>query len=159
MASVKVENTERLLKRLDNIAKTDVYDTMIKATNMVHGQAKEYAPVRYGDLAGSIHQEVKKESNVVTGRVFTNKEYAPYVEFGTGIKGTNTYPYEIKGLNLTYRSTPWVYYDEKKDTFVYTTGQVAHSYMYRALKTHEKYIKSLFKTEVKAKIDSQCKGG
>lgn len=159
MASVTIKNADRLLKRLNNIANTDVYDTMVKATNMVHGQAKQLAPADTGNLRGSIHQEVKKKSNTVEGRVFTNVEYAPYVEFGTGSKGDGTYPYNVEGLNLTYRSTPWVYHDEKEDKFIYTTGQVAQPYMYPALKMNEKYIKSLFKTEVKAKIDSQCKGG
>ena len=85
MATVK--NTDRLLKRLNNIANVDVKKTMEKATLMVHAQAKLLAPADTGNLRESIHQEVKTTSNSVEGRVFTNVQYAPYVEFGTGIKG------------------------------------------------------------------------
>lgn len=161
MATIKtqVKNVDRLLKRLNNIANTDVKETMVKATNMVHAQAKLLAPADTGNLRGSIHQEVKAKGKVVEGRVFTNLQYAPYVEFGTGSKGDGTYPYEVKGLNLTYRNTPWVYTPDGGETFYRTEGQVAQPYMYPALKQHEKYIKQLFKTEVKAKIESQCKGG
>lgn len=157
MATIK--NVDRLLKRLTNIANTDVKDTMVKATLLVHAQAKTLAPADTDNLRGSIHQEVKQKAKSVEGRVFTNVQYAPYVEFGTGSKGNGTYPYSPKGLNLTYRNTPWVYTPDGGETFYRTNGQVAQPFMYPALKQNEKTIKQLFKDEVKAKIDKQCKGG
>lgn len=157
MATIK--NVDRLLKRLNNIANTDVKDTMVKATNLVHAQAKLNAPADTGNLRGSIHQEVKVRGQEVVGRVFTNVNYASYVEFGTGSKGSGTYPYKVKGLNLSYRNTPWVYTPDGGETFYRTEGQVAQPYMYPAFKKNEKRIREMFKTEVKAKIDKQCKGG
>lgn len=156
MASIK--NVSRLLKRLNNIANTDVKDAMNKATMLVHAQAKALAPADTGNLRGSIHQEVKQKNQSVEGRVFTNVQYASYVEFGTGSKGNGTYPYKPKTLNLTYKSEPWVYTPDGGETFYRTNGQVAQPYMYPALQQNKKAIKNLFKDNVKANIQKQCGG-
>lgn len=159
MASITIKNADRLLQRLNNIANTDVYDTMVKATTLVQAQAKLLAPKDTGNLAGSIHQNITKSNDNILGSISTNVRYAPYVEFGTGVKGNGTYPYKPKNINLTYRSSGWCYFDESKQELIFTKGQVAQPYMYPALKRNEKAIKQLFKDGVKAKIDSQCKGG
>ena len=158
MASVTVKNVDRLLKKLNNIANFNTVGTMRKGTQLVHGQAKELAPVDTGNLKGSIHMDVKINADTVEGRVYTNLEYAPYVEFGTGSKGAGTYPYSIKGLSLAYRSSPWCYLDED-DNLIWTAGQPAQPYMYPALKNNEKYIKKLFKSDIKNNINKICKGG
>lgn len=157
MATIK--NVDRLLSRLNNISNIELKDAMVKATSLVHAQAKTLAPVDKGNLRGSIHQEVKQNAQIITGRVFTNVQYAPYVEFGTGSKGTGTYPYKIDGLNLSYRDTPWVYTPDGGETFYHTEGQVAQPYMYPALKRNEKYIKQLFKEGVHTELKQNCSGG
>ena len=131
---------------------------MNEATKLVHGQAKELAPVDTGDLAGSIHMQVKASGDELQGRVYTNKEYAAYVEFGTGIKGNGTYPYKVEGLNLSYTDKGWAYFDEEKDEWIYTTGQVAQPYMYPALKDNEKAIRKMFKDGVHTRIKQNCEG-
>ena len=140
-----IKNADRLLSRLNNIANMDLKDTMNKATTIVHGQAKVLAPRDTGVLASSIHMEVKQRGKTIQGRVYTNVQYAPFVEFGTGVRGTGSYPYEINGLKLEY----------KKDW----AGMKAQPYMYPALKQHEKYIKQLVKKEVHKKLKQNCKGG
>ena len=155
MASIEIKGIERLTRILNNTAEMDLTEKMTKATSLVHGQAKSLAPVRTGDLAGSIHEDVKKLPTGIQGRVFTNKTYAIYVEFGTGIKGRGSYPYKIKGVSLAYRGTSWVYTPDGGETFYRTKGQVAQPYMYPALKRNEKYIKRLFKEGVQEKL----KGG
>ncbi len=130
-----------------------------KATQLVHGQAKALAPTDTGQLAGSIHMQVKDTGKELQGRVYTNVEYATYVEFGTGITGNGTYPYKIKGLNLTYRNTPWCYYDEDEGEWIFTKGQEAQPYMYPALKENEKTIKKILRDNVRTKLKSNCKGG
>ena len=159
MATVTIKNADRLLQRLNNIADMDLTDKMNKATTMVHAQAKTLAPVDTGDLAGSIHMSVDKVGQTIQGKVYTNKEHAPYVEFGTGSNGNGTYPYKVEGLNLTYRDTPWVYTPDGGDTFYRTNGQPAQPYMYPALKENEKYIKELLKSGVKNELKANCKGG
>ena len=145
MASI---NADSLLKRLNNIAEMDLKDKMVQATKLVHAQAKALAPVDTGNLAGSIRMEVKTSGKNLIGRVYTNVQYAPYVEFGTGSTGQGTYPYKVKGLKLSYRDTPWVYTPDGGETFYRTNGQEAQPYMYPAIKQNEKNIKKLFKQGV-----------
>lgn len=145
-------NVNSLKQRLKNIANVDVKDALIKATEIVHSQAKNLAPVDTGNLAGSIHMKVIKTNEGLIGKVFTNLSYAPYVEFGTGIIGNGTYPYHVKGLKLSYKDTPWVYTPDGGDNFYFSKGQAAQPYMYPALKENEKYIKQLFKDAVKDAI-------
>lgn len=147
------------MHRLNKISNIDLTDKVNRATTLVHAQAKSLAPVDTGDLAGSIHMEVKKKEQTVEGRVFTNKQYAPFVEFGTGIKGNGTYPYKIKGFSLAYRDTRWCYTPDGGETFIWTKGQVAQPYMYPALSRNRKAIKQILNEGVKEKIQKHCKGG
>lgn len=156
METVKLKNMKRILRRVDNISKVDLYDAVIKATNIVHSTAKLLAPTDTGNLRSSIHQNVSETKGKIQGSVYTNVQYAPFVEFGTGIKGNGTYPYKLKSGTLTYRNTPWVY--NNGDEFVYTKGQKAQPYMYPALKQNKKYIKALIKENIKSKIEDACKG-
>lgn len=179
MASITIKGVNSLTQKLNNIAKMELKDTMNKATALVQSQAKELAPTGKGGgsgLKGSIKMSVKDYDTKIEGRVYTNLEYAPYVEFGTGIKGDGTYPYKVDGLNLTYKSEPWFipaseideataekYHFKKvygKDMDFYICyGQPAQPYMYPALKNNEKVIKDMFKAGVKTKLKANCKGG
>lgn len=159
MAHVSIKNVDRLTQRFNKIANMELRDTMNKATQLVHGQAKALAPVDTGQLAGSIHMQVKDTGKAIEGRVYTNIEHAPYVEFGTGIKGNGTYPYQIKGLSLEYKDKGWAYFDEDKGEWIYTKGQEAQPYMYPALKENEKTIKRMFKDAVKIKLKENSRGG
>ena len=145
MATVTIKNIDRLIQRLNRIADMELEEKMKEAVTLVHGQAKALAPVDTGNLAGSISMEINKKENDLEGRVYTNIQYAPYVEFGTGVKGNGSYPYDVNGLKLTYHES-W-------------GGMVAQPYMYPALKENEKYIKELFKDGVKDNLAKNCKGG
>lgn len=159
MATVTIKNIDRLTQRFNKIANMELRDTVNKATELVHGQAKALAPVDTGGLAGSIHMQVKDTGKELQGRVYTNLEYAPYVEFGTGVTGNGTYPHEIEGLNLEYKNKGWAYYDEDKGEWIYTRGQKAQPYMYPSLNMHKKTIKRMFKDGVNTKLKENCKGG
>lgn len=80
---------------------------------LVQGQVTELVPIDTGRLKGSITyatstakseprtpatsaDAVKHDGSENTVLVGTNVEYAPYVEFGTGIYGPKGAPYEIK---------------------------------------------------------------
>lgn len=163
MATITIKNVDRLTRKLTKLSNIELNDAMNDALKIVHGQAKSLAPVNKrgggGTLAGSIHMDKKKTADGLEGRVYTNMEYAPYVEFGTGIKGDGTYPYKIKGLNLTYKDKGWVYWSENDEKYIYTTGQVAQPFMYPALKDNEKLIVKKFKNGAKNEIINCCKGG
>lgn len=145
MATIVIKNIDRLSHRLNTIANMQVKDIMVQATSLVHAQAKLLAPVDTGNLAGSIHMAVKSHNDTFEGRVYTNVQYAPYVEFGTGVRGNGTYPYDVQGLKLSYHES-W-------------TGMPAQPYMYPALKQNEQTIRKMFKDGVKKHIAKNCKGG
>lgn len=159
MASVSIKGVDRLTKKFNNIANMDLRSAVNEATKLVHGQAKELAPVDSGNLAGSIHMQVKDTGKEMQGRVYTNLEYAAYVEFGTGITGNGTYPYKIKGLSLEYRDKGWAYFDEDSGEWIYTKGQAAQPYMYPALANHKKTIEKMLKNAVSQALKENCNGG
>ena len=159
MATVSIKGVDRLTQRFNKIANMELRPAMNKATQLVHGQAKDLAPVDKGDLAGSIHMQVKDTGKELQGRVYTNKEYAAYVELGTGVKGNGTYPYQIEGFTPVYKDKGWAYFDEDKGEWIYTKGQKAQPYMYPALNMHKKTIKRILKDGVKTKLKETCKGG
>lgn len=159
MASVTTKGVDRLTKKFNNIANMDLRSAVNEATKLVHGQAKELAPVDSGNLAGSIHMQVKDTGKEMQGRVYTNLEYAAYVEFGTGITGNGTYPYEVEGLSLEYRDKGWAYFDEDKGEWIYTKGQEAQPYMYPALHTHKKTIEKILKNAVSQALKETSQGG
>lgn len=157
MASITVKNSDLVKKRLNAIADMEVEKAVKKATTFVHGQAKELAP--YGSIKESIHMKVKSDEDGAVGKVYTNLHHAPFIEFGTGIVGSGTYPHKVKGLNLSYRDTGWIYTPDDGETFYYTEGQVAKPYMYPALKQGERYVKEILKEEVRVNLKAICKGG
>lgn len=74
----------------------------------------------------------------VSGFVFTELEYAPFVHWGTGIYGEDP-----KG---GHRLTPWVYFDEKRQQFFYTRGMAPNKFMLNAyLKHHENFMRDIEK--------------
>ena len=159
MANVTIKNVDRLVSKFNKMANLDVRDAMNKAVTLVHGEAKSLAPVDTGELAGSIHMDVNKTPTGLEGRVYTNNEYAMYVEFGTGIKGNGTYPYKVEGLTLSYKDKGWSYIDERTGERIYTRGQVAQPYMYPSLNNNKKAIKKLLKDGTRTKLQTICRGG
>ena len=100
--NVEINGASELNTRLERIKNInpDLISAVNKATTLVSGRAKYRCPVDTGALRGSIHpRPADANGNKVIGVVYTAKEYAPYVEFGTGRRGN--YPYKTK-INLTY---------------------------------------------------------
>lgn len=60
-----------------------VYKMILKTTLRMESVAKGLCPVDTGRLRSSIQHEISLDDGEITGRVGTNVEYAPYVEFGT----------------------------------------------------------------------------
>ncbi len=156
-AKVKVVNLARLYLKVERMAKLDLTPAVGKAVAYVQGEAKNLVPVDTGGLRGSIMKEVKRSADgSVQGRVFTNFEYAPYVEFGTGAKGDGTYPFSPKGVDLSYRQTPWSF--EKDGERIWTNGQIAQPFMYPAMKRNERQVRSILKDEYHKILINSVKG-
>jgi len=103
-----------------------------KAGTIVLSEAQRRVPVGRdggGILRGSLRFRVSGDQ-VAVG---TNIEYAPYVEFGTGIHAEGG-----KG-----RKTPWVYFSDKFG-FVKTSGMKAQPYLRPALDVNRKKLVKLW---------------
>lgn len=127
---VKIDSNS-LLKRIDGMcSETNISAAIGKACALVEGEAKKKAPKDTGALRRSISSTVKG----LEGTVFTPLEYAPYVEYGTGL-------FAEKGGR---KNVPWYYKDEEGKWHI-TSGQHPHPYMRPALNENREEILRLIK--------------
>lgn len=56
---------------------------LMKRTLQAEGTAKRLCPVDTGRLRSSINHELERDAEGLVGKVGTNVEYGPHVEFGT----------------------------------------------------------------------------
>lgn len=112
---------------------------MGKACAKVERTAKQLAPKQTGALRNSIQSEVTRENGKVVGYVFTPLEYAPYVEYGTGLFA--------EGGNGR-EDVPWRYQDAA-GIWYSTCGQAPHPFLRTALTQNKYQIKQLFKEALK----------
>lgn len=59
-----------------------------RGAKKIQKNAKYLAPVKTGHLRNSIKTKSEIKGAEVTAQVYTNCEYVPYVEFGTGQRGS-----------------------------------------------------------------------
>lgn len=107
-----VKGVENILKKIDSTIGIDkVQRNMGKACAIVERSAKENAPKGTGELRRSITSEViTDEEGNISGLVYTPLEYAPYVEYGTGIfaedgNGRKDVPWHYKDDEGNWHST------------------------------------------------------
>lgn len=107
----------------------EVQDALDKAAGVVTGQAKNLVPVDSGALKASIHPiKAERKGNKITSGTSASKEYAAFVEFGTGVRGSGSYPHPTEP-NLAYSTEH--------------PGQLAQPYMYPALARKSLDVKKL----------------
>lgn len=75
-----------------------------QAAGLVEGSAKKLCPVDTNNLRGSLHIIKQATSREITATVGTNVEYAPYVEFGTGVYSEN--PSQSTWRDGSYHTIP-----------------------------------------------------
>ena len=122
MGEVKIEGLNNLLAKLNEYADpAQLKQSMEKCCAIVEASAKEKAPKDTGALRRSISSRVEETANGVEGVIFTPLEYAPYIEYGTGLFA------EDGG-----RQTPWSYQDDEGNWHT-TKGQPPRPYMRPAL--------------------------
>lgn len=137
--SESVKGLDSLLKKLDKLG-GDVEKVLLKSMQnnikMVQAEAKLLCPVDTGELRNSIQSKAEKTVTGVKGTVFTNKEYAPYIEFGTGQvgKATNT----NTEVDVSYKED-W-------------GGIPSQPFMYPALRNNKAKVLKAIKEDVKAEI-------
>lgn len=132
-----MRNLDSLIRKLNRLGgdKAPLVRGIKKATIKVQGDAKLLAPVDTGRLRNSIQAETKEIGGKVVGRIFTNLEYAPYVEFGTGQRGEAS-PSPPKSPDDLYYRQDWA-------------GMEAHPFMYPAAKQNEKVVPKIVGEEIR----------
>lgn len=119
---INITGLTELTQKLDSLLDIDeLSDGMKKSCALIERSAKEKVPVQTGELRRSITSKVENNGLEVTGTVYTPLEYAPYIEYGTGL-------FAEKGG----RPTPWSYQDDKGEWHT-TSGQPPQPYMRPAL--------------------------
>ena len=140
MIESKAEGLATLETNLQTGLEKKIIQAMQKSVALVESEAKKKAPKgETGQLRNSIESEVYIEDGAVVGIVFSNKEYAPYVEFGTGIFA--------EGGNGR-ADVPWHYQDAAGDWYT-TYGMQPQPYMRPALSESKSKITEIFKEELK----------
>ena len=150
---------EQALSSLGEDIIPNVTEGMEQGLARVVREAKKLCPVDTGELRGSIRAEVNKDASAVTGTVGSSKEYAVYVEMGTGDKGRESGG-NGSPVKASYRTGGWFVPLKKtemiEDTIVkesngfWTTGQPARPYLWPAWKANrEKVLASIRRAVLK----------
>lgn len=127
---IKFEGIEEVLDSIDSLADLEGLQSALgKACAVVEASAKQKAPKDTGALARSITSKIEDTEGII----FTPLEYAPYVEYGTGLFA------EEGG-----RNTPWTYKDDKGE-WHRTSGQKPHPFMRPALEENREKIINILK--------------
>ena len=130
----EIHGIDNVLDMLDGVIDENKLKTAIgKACAIVERSAKEKAPKGVGELRRSITSKV--DGN--TGVIFTPLEYAPYVEYGTGL-------FAEEGGR---KDVPWNYQDDKGEWHS-TSGMHPRPFMRPAFDENREEIKRIIKEEV-----------
>lgn len=122
--TVKIQGIEEVIDGINDMVEPHkVASVMGKALAVVERAAKEKAPKGTGELRRSISSRVETNNGEIKGVVFTPLEYAPYVEFGTGL---------FAEAGNGRKDVPWHYQDDEGNWHT-TSGQHPQPYMRPAL--------------------------
>ena len=130
--NVEVKGVDELIVKLNNMAdESKIQQQLGIACALVERSAKMKAPKDTGALRRSITSKV----DGLTGIVFTPLEYAPYVEYGTGLFAEN---------GAGRKDVPWNYQDDKGEWHS-TRGQKPQPFMRPALNENRTEIIRIIK--------------
>jgi HK97 gp10 family phage protein len=129
MKNIEFENLDEVLDRIESLMDVEKIDAALgKAAARVAADAIKKAPKGDGDLRRSIATKVEDYKGIV----YTPLEYAPYVEYGTGLFA------EEAGR----KDVPWCYQDEEGEWHS-TSGMPPQPYMRPALEENREEIKKI----------------
>lgn len=133
--SIKFDGLDEILNSLENLADPAKFEAALgKACALVERSAKQNAPKDTGALRRSITSKVEKNGDEIQGVIYTPLEYAPYVEYGTGL-------FAEEGGRA---DVPWNYQDDKGNWHS-TSGQKPQPFMRPALDENRAQILRILK--------------
>ena len=133
-AEIKIEGLDEILYKLDKISSNaNIEEALGTCCAVVEKSAKQKAPKDTGALRRSITSKVEGNQGII----FTPLEYAPYVEYGTGLFA------ESGGR----KDVPWNYQDDE-GKWHSTSGQKPQPFMRPALEENKQLIKQILKEEL-----------
>ena len=136
---IEIEGLEGLEDIIRDMVDTDkIVAAMGKACALVEKEAKFNAPKDTGALRRSISSKVEVEGKEVIGTVFTPLEYAPYIEYGTGLFA------ESGGR----KDLAWNYQDDKGEWHS-TSGQKPQPFMRPAVEDNRNKIIEILREGIK----------
>ena len=167
-----IKGLDKLMKKygdLQGVADQGVKKAIGQGVKIAQAGAVLMCPVNDGELRQSIKTRVEIEANKVIGAVYTNKKYAPYIEFGTGPKGEADHAGISPEFSPVYSQSPWWIHESQVDAetaekyhwffidtpegrFYQTSGQAAQPFMYPGLKDNEDIISRKVKDVLSAEI-------
>ena len=132
--NIELEGLENVAAMLEARVSDENYIAALKkACALVERSARQKAPKGNGALRNSIQSRVENDGNPV-GIVFTPLEYAPYIEYGTGLFA------EEEGR----QDVPWHYKDDEGNWHS-TSGMKPHPFLRPALEENRGEIKRILK--------------
>lgn len=135
MINLDIQNLDGVLAAIEELGDTaEVRNALGKACAVVERAAKEKAPKDTGELRRSITSKVEERDGKIEGVIFTPLEYAPYVEYGTGL-------FAEQGGR---KDVPWNYQDDKGE-WHRTSGQHPQPFMRPALNENRDKIARIIK--------------
>lgn len=157
-------------KAIGKISQINLRRGIEKSIYLVQETAKGFCPSRTGELCNHIITDVEENGTVVRGVCTAAREYAKYVEFGTGPSGQASHEGVSPNVAVAYSQSPWwihegdgpneidrktaeayhfPYADTPEGRFYRCTGQPASPFMYPALKNNEENIIQIIKEEAR----------
>jgi HK97 gp10 family phage protein len=128
--SIKFEGMDRVLEAVESICnEEEMRQALGKACALVERSAKQNAPKGVGDLRRSITSKIDNDGENLIGVVYTPLEYAPYVEYGTGLFAENG----------GRKDVPWMYKADEGEWHS-TSGMKPSPYMRPALNDNREQI-------------------
>ena len=143
---------------------------VVQAATFVRSAAALLAPVHDGYLRQSIDWDVEVNGSQISGAVFTDLEYAPYVELGTGPKGAMNHDGISPNVTPVYSMEPWWIHESQLDPgigefyhwphidteagrFYKCSGQAAQPFLYPALKDNEQTVLDILKKGIRKAME------
>ena len=136
--SISFEGMDEVLAAIDDLGKLEKLESALgRACALVERSAKQKAPKGTGELRRSITSKVENRGDELVGVVYTPLEYAPYVEYGTGL-------FAEEGGR---QDVPWCYQDDEGEWHT-TSGMRPQPYMRPALYENREQIIRILKEGV-----------